>query len=248
MARCDRVGEPGSVQTRMAWESGPCSAWDSRSSATNSGFGAGVGDHHDFGRSRRHIQRGAGGIGRDRGFCRRHPRIAGTEDLVDLWHGIGAVGHGRNGLRAADLEDSLHAAQPARRPPPPDRRGRPGAAGCTSRAPGNLQARGHREHDGRGGQRCAARRHIQPDGRDRPRIRSQITPGPFRPGSAAPAARVETLDIRDGPVNGFDRRRAKFARAAAASSALTCSDSSVAPSKSLASAAALRRHRAGRSR
>ena len=67
-----------------------------------------VGDHHHFAYPGRKIRRGTGRVLRHQHLGGRHERIAGSEQLVALWNGGGAVGHGGNGLRAADLEDLVH--------------------------------------------------------------------------------------------------------------------------------------------
>ena len=44
-----------------------------------------------------------------------HEGVAGAHDLVDAGHGFGPVGHGGDGLRAADAEDPVRAGQVAAR-------------------------------------------------------------------------------------------------------------------------------------
>ena len=74
-----------------------------------------VGDDQHFRRARGHVERGAVGVGCDDLLGRGDPRIARAEDLVHLGHRRRAVGHRGDGLRAAELEDLVDAAQPAPR-------------------------------------------------------------------------------------------------------------------------------------
>ncbi len=133
------------------------------------GFGPGICNHHDLGRPGRHVQRRARRIQRHGLLGGGYPGVAGPEDLVDLGDGVGAIGHGRDGLGAADLEDVCHAAGARSR-----YHGRVGTPVCArwrahdaNGAAGQLG--GNSQHDGGGGQRCAAGRHIETDGPDRAR-------------------------------------------------------------------------------
>ncbi len=92
-----------------------------------------------------------------------HPGIAGAEHLVALRDGLGAVGHGGDGLSAADLEYPLDA-----RLARGDQHRGVGAAvrfGAVHmmRTGQPAIARRHRQHDGGGRQGRGARGHVQAD-------------------------------------------------------------------------------------
>ena len=92
------------------------------------GIGSAVGNDQHFRRTGRQIAGRAFWIGRNDLLCRRGQRRAGTEDLVDLGNAGRAIGHGRNGLRAAGLEHLRRRRSVA--PPPALLRWRvPSAAG-----------------------------------------------------------------------------------------------------------------------
>ncbi len=122
-----------------------------------------IGDHQHFRRAGRQVERRAVGVGGDQLLGRRHPAVAGSEDLVDLGDGCGAIGHRRDRLRAADLEDCVDAAQLRR-----DQHARIGAAvAARRRAQHPLRAAGesrrHRQHDRGRRERRGAGRHVQAD-------------------------------------------------------------------------------------
>ena len=92
-------------------------------------------------------------VGRDQRLGRRHPAIAGADDLVHARHRPRAVRHRRNGVRAADAEQAIDAGFDRRRE---DRGVGPGT---THDDFGNAGGpRGNRGHQQRRGQRIAARR------------------------------------------------------------------------------------------
>ena len=76
--------------------------------------GAFVGDDEHLGRPRGIVARGTRGIAVDLRFGFGDPGVARAEDLVDLRHALGAVRHGRDRLRAAELEHALDAGDARR--------------------------------------------------------------------------------------------------------------------------------------
>ena len=93
---------------------------------------------------------------------RRHPAVAGADDLVHARHRAGAVGHGRHGVRAADAEQAIDTRL--------ERRGE--HRGVRPRARDDHlghagRPRGNRGHQQRRGQGIAARRHVAADARER---------------------------------------------------------------------------------
>jgi hypothetical protein len=107
-ARCTSVGRNArDVVSRIACDSGSCSACASRSAATKRGSAVVVGDHQHFG--------GIPRAGSSAAPCRvvgnqlfggRDPGRTGTEDLVDLREWSRCRSHRGDRLRAADRETS----------------------------------------------------------------------------------------------------------------------------------------------
>ncbi len=75
------------------------------------GAGAVIGENQHFGRTRGHVHSRAFRIGGHLLFGGGHPGVAGTEDLVDLGDGRGAIGQCGDSLGATHLEDGIDAAQ-----------------------------------------------------------------------------------------------------------------------------------------
>ena len=68
-------------------------------------------DHQHFGRTGRHVDRGACRIGGNFELCRGYPCVARTEQLVATRHRCGAVSERSDCLRATKLEHAGHAAE-----------------------------------------------------------------------------------------------------------------------------------------
>ena len=83
-----------------------CSACASRSAATRSRIGAGIGEHDDLGRPGDHVD---ADDAEHPPLGRRDIGVAGADDLGDRRDGLGAVGERGDRLRAADAVDFVDA-------------------------------------------------------------------------------------------------------------------------------------------
>ena len=72
------------------------------------GVGAAVADHRQLGGAGDHVD---SHLAENEFLRHRDIDIAGTGDLVDRRHGCGAVGHGADGLGAADGVQAVHAGE-----------------------------------------------------------------------------------------------------------------------------------------
>ena len=142
------------------------------------GVRAVIGDHQHFGRTRRQVEGRAVRIGSHQLLGGRDPGIAGAEYLADFGYAAAAIGHGGDGLGAADLEHLLDAAQLCGH-----QHGRVGAvrcaaAACTARAVAQPAMRAGTASmmtvEGSGARPAGTYRPTAPIGR---MSRSQRTPG-----------------------------------------------------------------------
>ena len=158
--------------TRIDCAAASCSAWASRSAATNSRIGGSIGEDHDLGRSGDHIdaddaEHPALG-GRDIGVAR-------TDDLGDRRDGRRPIGQRGHGLRAADPVDLVDPSDARRRQhqrvDPPLRRRHDHRHAAAS---GDL--RRDRVHHDRGRIARRAAGHIEADRLDRPPAPAELDP------------------------------------------------------------------------
>ena len=128
---------PASVVTRMAGESGPCSAWVMRSRRHDPRIGRRCGQDEALRRAGRQVD---ADLAADLDLGGRDPGVARPDDPVDgLDAGVGqAVGQGADGLGAAGDDEGVDAEQ-ARRTEEDrvdrGRRDRPGVATMTRVTP-----------------------------------------------------------------------------------------------------------------
>ena len=160
--------------------------------------GSRIGHHHGFSGARQPVK----------AHCpiqlllrKRHKQSARPHNLVHARNGLRTVGHGRNCLRAAQLEHMLHAGQLCR------------SQDCASHALARRRGRGahhnlfnaghtrrQRGHQQRRSQRRAAARHINAHAPQRQHALAQLP----AQRSAAPAARLLVL------MKGADALRCKL--------------------------------------
>ena len=163
------------VVIRIAGESGPCSAWDSRSTATSEGVGRLVGDDQDLGGPGEQVD---AHLAVELPFGLGHVRVPRPGDQVDPVDRLGAQRHGRHRLHPAEQIDLVRAGQAHRR----HRRGRDLAVDRRSAGHHPRHARhlrGHDRHVGGGGQRVPAAGDVGADRghRDMPVAQDDSGPG-----------------------------------------------------------------------
>ena len=162
------------VVTRTAGESGPCSAWLSRSTATTNGSACSSAIDEDLGRPGEQVD---ADLAEQLALRLGDVGVAGTGDEVDPLDRLGAEREGDDRLHAAEEVDLVGAGEVHRR----DRRGRDLAAD-RRRARGDALDAGHLggddRHVRRSGQRVAATRHVGAGGADRDVLAGRgTTPG-----------------------------------------------------------------------
>ena len=167
------------------------------------GVVVGIGDHQNLGRACDHVDAHAA---KDASLGGGHIGVAGPCDLVHRCDGLGAIGHGRDSLRAPDAIDRVHTrklrGQQNQWIDHPARRGR------TDHQPLHPRhLRGNSVHQDRGGIAGQPPRHIKPRRRHRP-----PAPAQFRPGGITPTFVLRALAV----VIGTDARGRQFQRVALA--------------------------------
>ena len=159
-----------------------------------------IGQDQDFRRTGRHIN---GDLAEHGQLGGSHVGVARSEDLVDPAHGLGAVRHGRDRLRAPDGVDLGHAREPGGRE---DRRGNLPIA-LRRRTHDDLLAAGEAGRDGEheDGRRVnrAPAGHVEPDAPQR----TPLSPDTHAPHHVdrllAEALRaVNRLDVRGRDLEG----------------------------------------------
>ncbi len=103
-SRSTASASAGSVVTSTGRASGSCSAWARRSAATTSGSAVAVGENHELGRARQHVD---ADVARHHLLGRGDPAIAGPYHHVAGWRAADAVGQGRDGVSAAGGEQPV---------------------------------------------------------------------------------------------------------------------------------------------